>query len=203
MDRMAFLTKHLDLQGLSMLEMGALDKPVLPPDAFDVCYLDHLSTAELRRKYESDPSVDASKIVDVRYVWHGGSIADSVVDRQKFDLVLASHVFEHFPNPVGWLLDVPNILKDDGCICLMLPDKRFTFDLDRRNTILSDWIGWYLEKLERPSPRQVFDHFSNVRDVSSAEVWDDPSYCGAGNIHQMSEALDFAVGSVGEQRYVD
>ena len=45
MDRMAFLTKHLDLQGLSMLEMGALDKPVLPPDAFDVCYLDHLSTA--------------------------------------------------------------------------------------------------------------------------------------------------------------
>ena len=71
----------------------------------------------------------------------------------------------------------------------MLPDKRFTFDLDRRNTILSDWIGWYLEKLERPSPRQVFDHFSNVRDVSSAEVWDDPSHCGAGNIHQMSEAL--------------
>lgn len=203
MNRSEFIRRHLDLDGLSVLEIGALDKPVVSrPDA-SVFYMDHLSTDGVQKKYALDPTVDKSKLVTVDYVWNGGRFADAVVDRKRFDLIVASHVFEHFANPVGWLLDALNVLAEDGCIFLMLPDARFTFDLDRAQTTLSDWIGWHIESLERPSPRQIFDHMANARVVSSVRVWDDPAYRGEGHYHQTAVALHHAAASVADQRYVD
>lgn len=171
MDRKDFLRQHAGLAGLAVLEIGALANPMVTRDDADVRYLDHMSTEGLHGKYAGDPAVDKDALVDVSYVWNGGPMSAAVTDGRRFDLIVASHVFEHFADPVGWLADVHGLLKPGGRIFLALPDKRFTFDLDRADTTLAQWVGWHLRRLQRPGVDQVLDYFLNVRTVSAASAW--------------------------------
>lgn len=201
MDRTGFLRQHVDLAGLSVLEIGALANPVIAPDAAEVRYLDHMSTAGLHAKYAGDPSVDKAAIVEVSYVWNGGAMSAAVADGRRFDLIVASQVFEHFADPVAWLADAHALLKPGGRIFLALPDKRFTFDIDRADTTLSQWVGWHLRRLERPGVDQVFDYFANVRTVAVASAWRSPDRAAYPLIYDPALALQLA-GSAADT-YVD
>lgn len=203
MDRLAFLAEHVDLPHAVALEIGALDRPVLKPGSADVRYLDHLTTDGLREKYRNDPAVNKARLVDVRYVWEGGPMSSAVPDGQRFDVVVASHVFEHIPDPVGWLLDARNLLRDDGRIFLVLPDRRFTFDLKRRDSTLTDWIGWHLRCLRKPSPDQVFDHFAQACHVPAHLAWRGVEADGFQAMYETAVAYDVARSSAEEDRYVD
>jgi len=203
MDRIGFLRRHVDLAAAVALEIGGLDKPVLDPHSTNVRFLDHLDTPSLKRKYQADPAVDKDRIVAVDYVWNAGGIADAVTDGERFDLIAASHAFEHFANPVQWFLDVRTLLSPDGMVFLALPDKRFTFDLMRRNTSLSDWVGWYLRQLDKPSAEQIFDHFANFCSVAADRAWRDPAYRSGGPSLEPGQAMDIARSAREEDRYVD
>ena len=203
MDRAGFLRRHADLDSAVSLEFGALDKPVLDPQAPNVHFLDHLDTQALKRKYEVDPAVDKDRIVTVDYVWSGGGIRDAITDGRRFDLIVASHVFEHFANPVQWLLDVRSLLSADGKVFLALPDRRFTFDMIRRDTSLSEWVGWYLRKIDKPAAEQIYDHFAHVCHVAADRAWRDPDYRGPEPMFKRVQAIDLARSATEEERYVD
>lgn len=192
MDRAGFLRQHADLAGLAVLEIGALANPVVAPDAADVRYLDHMSTEGLHAKYAIDPSVDKNALVDVSYVWDGGPMSAAVADGRRFDLIVASHVFEHFADPVAWLADAHGLLRPGGRIFLALPDKRFTFDIARAESRLSDWVGWHLRGLQRPGVDQVFDYFANVRTVAVTDAWRRPDPAGYPRIYEDAHALQLA-----------
>jgi hypothetical protein len=126
-----------------ILEIGPSYSPVYPRrEGFNVSILDHLDTEALRAKY-SAMSVDISLIEEVDFVWNGEAI-HSAVDGQKFDFVLASHVVEHSTNFVQFLNDIGEALTENGKIILMVPDKRYCFDLFQPLTdtakILSDHV---------------------------------------------------------------
>ncbi|MBK6618713.1 MAG: methyltransferase domain-containing protein [Nitrosomonas sp.] len=126
-----------------ILEIGPSYGPVYPRrEGFNVSILDHLDTEILRAKY-SAMNVDISLIEDVDFVWKGGAI-HAAVDGQKFDFVLASHVVEHATNFVQFLNDICETLAKNGKIILMVPDKRYCFDLFQPLTdtakILSDHV---------------------------------------------------------------
>lgn len=57
-----------------------------------------------------------------------------------WDFVLASHVLEHFYNPIKALKEWYRVTKPGGFICLIVPDKRRTFDRHRQNTTLDELI---------------------------------------------------------------
>ncbi len=139
----------------------------------------------------------------VDYVWDGGGIAGAVTDGRRFDLIVASHVFEHFSNPVQWLLDLKSLLTPDGQVFLVLPDRRFTFDLLRRDTALSDWIGWYLREVDKPTAEQIFDHFAYVAHVDCDRAWKDPDYRSPPPMFERVQAIDLARSATHEDRYVD
>ena len=59
------------------------------------------------------------------------------------DFVIASHVIEHLMNPLLFLQRVHRILRPSGSFYLAIPDKRSSFDRDRRRTTLLDLIDRY------------------------------------------------------------
>ena len=114
-----------------MLEFGpSYDPAVTRKEGWNVYRLGHASGEELRRKYGSDPTVDASRIQEVDFVWTGGPLESAIPEEHMgtFDVVIASHVIEHQPNLVGFFQSVSRMLKPDGLLSLAVPDKRFCFD---------------------------------------------------------------------------
>lgn len=154
------------------IEIGALDRPIVTPDAGKVFYVDHLGTAGLREKYSERPNVDVEKIVDIDFVWDDRAFDEVVRSVSPVDYIVASHVIEHVPDMLGWLRQVHAVLRDGGILALLIPDRRFTFDYKRRTTETCDVIDAFLEESRVPSPGQVFDHFSNAVEIDRDIAWD-------------------------------
>src|SRR5262249_29263731 len=116
-------------------------------------------------------------IVDVDYVVKKDqSLHDATTEGQPFDYVIASHVIEHVPNPLGWMADAARTLRPGGLLSLVVPDRRYCFDINRVDTQMRDWIDWYLRDAKVPTSGQLFDFFANVvtidGGVDTAGIWE-------------------------------
>ncbi len=168
----------IDVVGGHGLEIGPLHSPRVGKDQGDVRYLDHATTEELRVKYSTNeqtrPHLD--ELVEVDIVADGRRrLAEVTAGQGPFDYVIASHLLEHLPDPVGWLQQVAEILTDGGVLSLVIPDKRFSFDTNRTPTEISEWVDAYLRGLTTPSFRQLYDFLANVTtidgSVDTAGLW--------------------------------
>lgn len=164
-DRITRLLQGLDLANGRGLEIGALFTPILRRPAHAVRYLDHLPTDALRAKYVNDPAVDPARIVAVDFVWTDEPLLELVGADAPFDHVVASHVIEHVPNLLGWLDQIGSVLSVGGALRLIVPDRRFTFDIARAETVLADVLAARLEERTRPAPREILDFYCNYQIV--------------------------------------
>jgi hypothetical protein len=155
------------------LEFGPLMGPLVGRHEGAIEYVDHASTADLRIKYAKDPAVDVTRIVDVDHVLEDGRLP-AHLRGGGYDYVIASHVFEHLPDPLGWLAECAAVLRIGGVVGLAVPDKRFTFDRIRPLTRLADWVEARLEDRRRPSPRHVFEGAMNSVRMPAAVTWQRP-----------------------------
>ncbi|WP_206753877.1 methyltransferase domain-containing protein [Microcoleus sp. FACHB-1515] len=144
------------------LEIGPLNRPIITRQMGEIRYVDHASTKELKQKYAQDPNVDISQIVDVDYIWGEKSLPELVGNEAPFDYVIASHVIEHVPDFIGWLKEIHSVLKPDGVLSLVIPDKRCCFDYLREPTQSAEVVEAYLQGNRKPSSRQIFEFFSKV-----------------------------------------
>jgi ubiquinone/menaquinone biosynthesis C-methylase UbiE len=168
------VVRDIDLHKETGLELGPLTAPVVRKDQGKIFYLDHMSLKDLQEKYKNEP-VELDKIVAPDFVL-GNSLKESVRGK-RFDYVIASHVIEHIPDTVTWLNDIASILKPGGSIRLVIPDKRFTFDLLRQDTSPSQVIESFFEKIEKPSISMMYDYASNYAlSIDTASVWNDWDY---------------------------
>lgn len=173
MNRLDCIRSRLD-RASSCLEFGPLDRPMIAPGTAGVRYADHAPNPELARKYATDPSVDVAAIPPIDFVIADNDLAPVERGGDRFDLVVAAHVFEHLPNPLRWLGQARGLLAPGGALFLVVPDRRFTFDAGRPATRLSDWIEALLEERSRPALRHVFEHFANARQVDAQQAWLSP-----------------------------
>ena len=97
-------------------------------------------------------------------------MSDSVGSR-RFNYVVASHVIEHIPNPLGWFNEIYGFMEPGGILSLAIPDKRYCFDRLRGLTTASDWIGVWLQKATRPTPTQIVDFLSNKVEHNGNITW--------------------------------
>ena len=172
MSRREKILSAIDPASQSGVEIGALMNPIVTRKMGDIAYVDHASRRDLQEWYRNDPNVDIDKIVDVDYVWGESSLEEAVGADRKFDYVIASHVIEHVPDMITWLSEVSTILKPGGILSLVVPDKRYTFDRLRRETVPADLIDAHTRRLRKPSSRQIFDHFSMVVEANAQKLWD-------------------------------
>jgi hypothetical protein len=100
-----------------IIEIGPSYNPLTPKtDGWRSHVLDHTGKAGLVEKYRNDPSVDVTKIENVDFVWADGPLSGAVPAEHHgtFDVLVASHVFEHIPDLIGTLrsAEVPVRCKD-------------------------------------------------------------------------------------------
>ncbi len=70
------------------------------------------------------------------------------IESEKYDFVLSCHSLEHIANPLRALLEWKRILKSDGYLLLVLPEKSGTFDHMRDTVSLDHLISDYKNNIQ-------------------------------------------------------
>jgi predicted SAM-dependent methyltransferase len=163
----------LDVSLMRGVEVGPLDRPLVTRSASDVYYVDHASNDDLKRKFIGDPHVDTNNIPRIDFVWKEKPLVEMIGDKAPLDYIVASHVIEHVPDLIGWLEEMLAALRVGGKLVLVVPDKRFTFDIFRRVSAFEEVEDAHREMRRRPGLRCIMDHFSNVVSANTWALWDD------------------------------
>jgi SAM-dependent methyltransferase len=203
MERLDLVRQHVDVANLRGLEVGPLVHPIVTAEDGSIYYADHAPTEDLRKKYAADPCVDEQKITSVDFVWGALTLAEAAAAAAPFDYVVASHVLEHVPDLVGWLREVAEVLEPGGRLCLMIPDRRLTFDVRRRPSDLAEIVEAHLLHLRRPALRATFDHFSRHVDVDNGALWRGTPAYPEGTPIDLAKGWDVAKRSVETEDYID
>ena len=114
------------------IEIGALHNPLRLPSKARIKYVDRMPVSDLRRHY---PELEKKSLVAVDIIDDGERLKTLADGSQDF--VVANHFLEHCQDPIGALLNLLRVLRPGGVAYIALPDKRFSFDVDRPVTPLS------------------------------------------------------------------
>lgn len=186
------------------LELGPLDHPLLSKKEANVFYVDHMNLEDLKEKYKTEP-VDIEKITKPDYVLSNKSLK-TILNKKKFHYVVASHVIEHVPDIITWFCDIADILEDEGVLSLIVPDKRFTFDIMRNTSIPADIIGAYLDKQTKPTSATMYDFTMECRaNIIASEVWanQNEDYSKKPYIYSREVAWQKCLDNANTEKYID
>lgn len=197
------------LEGLLLEQPGLEISPLFRPTALksdhNVYYTDYTSADESRKKHAS---YEHDEIMDVDFLWLPEKRLMECIPRgRRFQWAIASHVLEHVPDPIGWIIQVMEVLDVGGVFSLALPDKDFCYDKFRRETEVSDLIDLWLRKQRIPSPLQIYDFLSRSVDGSGDEGFRSfdiaKSFDDATRSYTDKQALEFAVSAWTSGNYYD
>lgn len=181
--------RWLKKDGLGV-EIGPSHNPLAPKkEGYKVHIIDHMSREGLVAKYK-DHKVNLKNIEDVDFVWKGESYAELIGKRQFYDWIIASHVIEHTPDFIGFLKDCDSLLKDDGVLSLVVPDKRFCFDRFRPITGIARVIDSHLQKNVIHTPGVAAEYFLNVVSKGGHIAWDRHHRADYKFVHTIDHARD-------------
>lgn len=91
------------------------------------------------------------------YEWEGKAIGKQIIAEatdlsripsNKYDFVLSSNNLEHVANPLKALYEFIRVIKNNGIIILLLPDKNITFDHMREYTCFSHILSDYQNEVD-------------------------------------------------------
>jgi hypothetical protein len=203
-DRREILLRGLEVDKPG-LEVSPLYRPTALKSNHNVYYTDYTTAEDSRQKHSN---YEHDEIMEIDFVWTPGKkLIECVPVGQKFKWAVSSHVLEHVPDPIGWVLEVFEVLENGGIFSLALPDKRFCYDKFRRETDVADLIDQWVRQQRIPSPRQIYDFLSRSVDGSGepgtrafevAEKFED-----AARSYTDQEALNFVVNSWTTGAYFD
>ena len=153
------------------LEIGPSHNPLMPKAAgFDVEILDYIDAEGLRRKY-ANAGVDVSAVEEVDYISDGRPMMEVIGDRHRYDWIVASHVLEHVPDLVAFLVDCEALLKPGGSLVLAVPDKRCCFDILRPVSTVGQVLQAHVDGRRRPWPGVIFDDIAYARKRTGRIGW--------------------------------
>lgn len=202
MNRREKLFHHIDQNGYG-LEIGPSFNPLAPKkDGYKVHILDHMDREQLIAKYTGH-HVPLENIEEVDFVWNGEDYSELTGKSKYYDWIIASHLIEHTPDLIGFLNNCDSILKDDGVISLVIPDKRYCFDHYRPITGISQVIDGHFQKNKIHTPGTVAEYYLDRTTKNGEIAW----YSNAPGTYEFAYSLDEAVQALDlalkENTYVD
>ncbi len=157
------------------LEIGPLHNTSVRREHADVKYLDVFDRELLLKNYEGHPQVLPEKIPEIDFALFDGervrSIPETIGDEPAFDWVMASHVLEHVPDIIGWLKQIAEVTVDGGRLVLVVPDRRYCFDVHRPGTTVGQMIQAHELGETVPSVRAVYDYKRGHAYTKAPDVW--------------------------------
>jgi SAM-dependent methyltransferase len=164
--RATFL-RFINPRGLRGLEVGAFDLSMIDPEEALVKFADYSTTEELKIRAAANLQHSANFVVDVDYVIR--DVGWTAIP-DDFDWICASHVIEHVPNLIGWLQTLAAKLNENGVLFLVIPDRRYTFDIHRPETSLGKILFDYYFDRRTARTEDIFDamYYADVVDPVSA-----------------------------------
>jgi len=173
MDRVEKALHALDLTGRG-LEIGPSYNPLVPKaSGRRIETVDHAEQAELVAKYRGfglgQDQLD--KIEPVDHLWMGGSLLDVIGDHGGYDYIIASHFIEHTVDMIGFLRDCQTLLKDDGRLALVVPDKRYCFDRFQPLSTVGDVLDACDGGNAFHTPGPLVDHQAYACTSNGALTW--------------------------------
>jgi hypothetical protein len=145
------------------LEIGAGYNPILPKrEGYAVRTIDHADQQALKKMY-GDMGVDSSLIEPIDYIWTGERLPE-LLEHRTFETIVASHLIEHQPDPIGFLQDCSASLQSTGALFLVVPDLRFCFDYFKSRSDIAGMIAAH----QRRATRHTFEAwYRNAINVSA------------------------------------
>ncbi len=157
------------------LEIGPLHNPSIRREHADVKYLDVFERDLLLENYEGHPQVLPELVPEIDFALYDGeqvrSLPEAVGDEPAFDWVMASHVIEHVPDIIGWLKQVAEVTVDGGRLVLVVPDRRYCFDVHRPGTTVGQMLQAHELGESVPSVRAVYDYKRGHAYTKAPDVW--------------------------------
>lgn len=185
-DRNAIASQFLKGTGL---EIGAFTQPTDLPPSLQIEYYDKFPAAEIRNMYDENWG---RPLVEPHY--HGNAQLFEGVDGKTFDFIIANHVIEHLEDPISFIKNLSLRLNANGHAMIAAPNKRFSFDRDRKLTSFQHLIDDYnygslksrkdhyldwahnVDKLEGDPAKQRAKHLDDTDFSIHYHVWDENSF---------------------------
>jgi SAM-dependent methyltransferase len=146
------------------IEIGALHQPLRVPASTRVKYVDRMTAADLRRQYEE---LAGFTLVETDIIDDGERL--TTIGNETQDFVIANHFIEHCQNPILTFQNLLRVMRPGGVLYLAVPDKRFTFDIDRPCTTVEHLMRDFTEGPEW-SRRQHFEEWTRLVNKNTDEA---------------------------------
>ena len=130
--------------------------------------VDHADAQGVAAKYHG-LGLDLSQIEDVDVVWTGQRLAPAM-PRADYAAIVASHMIEHAPDFVGFLADCTDMLAEDGRILLIVPDRRYCFDLAHPSSDVAKVLDDHRQQRRLHSFPSLFRPTTNIDAVVGGTV---------------------------------
>ncbi|MEO6845237.1 MAG: methyltransferase domain-containing protein [Ginsengibacter sp.] len=95
------------------------------------------------------------------------------IENEKYDFLLSCHSLEHVANPIKALQRWNEVLKKDGKIVLVLPNKDFTFDHKRPYTTFAHLLQDFNEETNEHDTTH-FEETLGLHDISKDAMINSP-----------------------------
>jgi predicted SAM-dependent methyltransferase len=189
MDRHQIIASLFNPSGQG-LEIGPSYNPIVPKSSgASVEIIDHVDQAGLIEKYRSHPNVDVGRIEPVDFVSDGRSMVEIIGRTGCYDYIVASHVIEHTPNLVGFFNDCDLLLREGGILLLVIPDRRYCFDVLRPVSSTGDVLQAFWDNRTRHARGIIFDHFAYAAKRGESIAWSSAEEAEIKFMHTFEEAI--------------
>jgi len=149
----------------NILEIGALAQPYKVNTETNVIYADKYDGNTLKKMCKehllgyNDNELDIKDIVCPSVVCDADKLP---FDDNTFDAVVTSHILEHLSNPIKAIFEWLRVIKPNGYIYFIVPDKRFTFDEPREVTPVQHIVDDFEQEIEKTAFSHYYDFYINV-----------------------------------------
>jgi len=135
--------------------------------------IDHASRDALVGKFRAYgvPEEKLRLIEEVDHIWTGGSIVDAVGKPGHFDYVVAAHVVEHSVDLIAFLQDCERLIRDNGRVSLVVPDKRYCFDRLKPLTSVGGVVDAHVRPTRFHPPGPLLDHQAYACTMDGLIAW--------------------------------